>query len=177
MKRDLDFNITIRPLYITSVKISPMFADTYRIPETIWAPWAILSHPGTPRLKWLSQCASKAKGLSYGSQILQIDPAISKIRVRQYKAPLEAPRGKWQANTHYEDPWDLIWLLNDKNGPVFVDIHPGQIWGTVFYLFWHNAGSKREQKYAMWNQTFTYFRKCLRYECEPISILFLENIS
>ena len=60
-----------------SVQYTPVYFDIYGIPEeNIGDPFEA---PGTPWRKWPSECASGAKGISYGVRVMKIDLVVSKI--------------------------------------------------------------------------------------------------
>ena len=72
-KRDLVLNVTTWPLYITSEKMSPLFAAIYRTPDTIWAQHAPLRPPGENWLLswfWPSLRSKKAHNTAPGTLTL-----------------------------------------------------------------------------------------------------------
>ena len=81
----LVLTVTIWPVRIINMKISPVFADIFWIPRKIRAPWNLLRPPEVPRGKWPNQRASR---ISCGFRIMEIGPVVSKISSGYILVPL-----------------------------------------------------------------------------------------
>ena len=100
VKGDLVLNVTIWALYVINAKISPVFARHICHPREYVGPMSHLGASGVPRGKWPTQCASRAKGISYGFRIMKTGPVVFKIcpwqicsRWAIYLGPKGPPRG------------------------------------------------------------------------------------
>ena len=83
VKRDMFLNVTLWLLCtLISLKISPVFANIYQIPDYIWATWALLMAQGASG-KNDQVSAHIGQGLLYRFRIIKTGPAGSQDITRK----------------------------------------------------------------------------------------------
>ena len=136
LKRDLVLNVTIWPLsYNINAKISPVFADMYRIPKKFWTHWAVSMPPWTPREN--DQASTYLGNLNF--DIFGPHPESKRAHI------LHTSTISFYVliSKFYVSPMETF-CQTDGN--------------LIFHPLWRYLGSKRIQNYGPWEPIFHTLR-------------------